>query len=340
MRLVAGIIAALLVLLATPAAAHQASPEPRKVIIDADPGIDDSVAILFALHSPALEVLGITTVFGNADIEQATRNALTLVELAGRRLPVARGASKPWIGDPSPPPDFVHGADGLGNVETPLPATGPIDMSAAQFIVETVRAHPGEVTLLAIGRLTNLAAALAIEPRLPALVREVIVMGGAASVRGNVSPVAEANVHGDPHAADIVFTTRWPITMVGLDVTTQVRLQDSVLERIGAANQQAGGFIYEITRFYRGFYDSIGLTGGFYVHDPSAVAFLIDREIFSTEKARVRVATDGIAAGQTIVVAGTPSEGWTDWADLPEVDVCRGVDADRLLRLLESTLTR
>ena len=331
----------LLMISVAPGAADVAPAErqAQKVIIDADPGIDDSIAILFALRSPALDVLGITTVFGNADIERATLNALRLVELAGRRVSVARGASSPWIGETPSPPDFVHGSDGIGNIDTPPPTTAPIDVGAARFIVETVRSNPGEVRLLALGRLTNLAVALAIEPALPSLVKQVVLMGGAAPVPGNVSPVAEANIAGDPHAADIVLSASWKVTMVGLDVTTQVRLTESVLERLAHSND-IGAFIYRITRFYKQFYESIGVTGGFYVHDPSAVAYLIDPDIFSTQDARVRVATEGIARGQTITAPLDAPEEWKPWHDAPAVAVAVAVDADRLLRLLESTLTR
>ncbi len=319
--------------------ARQRDANPRKVIVDADPGIDDALAMLFALRSPALEVLGITTVFGNASIEVGTANALRLVELVGRDLPVARGAAHPLIVPGASPPDFVHGTDGLGNVAAPPPTRQPIEVSAAEFIVATARRYPGEVTLLAVGRLTNLALALALEPRLPALVREVVLMGGSASAGGNVTPVAEANIWGDPHAADIVFGAPWKVTMVGLDVTSRVRLGDDRLERMAARDPRVGGFVYRITRFYKQFHDSMGVTGGFYVHDPSAVAYLIDPGLFTTDRARVRVVTEGIAIGQTIADSGTRRERWEASKGRPDVTVCREVDGDRLLRLFEMTVT-
>lgn len=313
---------------------------PVKVIIDADPGIDDAMAILFALRSPALEVVGITTVFGNTTIDHATTNALTLVGLAGSAVPVARGAEHPLVKDLRSPPTFVHGADGLGEVGRQRPVGSVIEKSAAQFIVETARRFPGEITLVPVGPLTNIALALAIEPRLPELIKEVVLMGGAARVEGNISPVAEANIFGDPHAADIVFKTPWRVTMVGLDVTTRVRMTDEVLRRIAEANPRLGEFIFSITRFYKSFYESRGVHDGFYVHDPSAIAYVIDPELFETEAARVRVATEGLARGQTITAFGAPPEFWTAWHEAPEVRVCRSVSADQLLSLYESTLQR
>jgi len=313
---------------------------PVRVLIDADTGIDDAMAILFALRSPALEVVGISSVFGNTTLENATANALRLVELAGASVPVARGAAAPLVKERRPAPTFVHGTDGLGEVAGPPPTLSPIEASAAEFIVGTARRHPGEITLVPIGPLTNVALALALEPRLPELVKQVVLMGGAARVPGNVSPVAEANISSDPHAADIVFRTPWPVVMVGLDVTTAVRMPDDVLRRIADAEPKLGGFIFSISRFYKRFYESRGVTGGFYVHDPSAVAFVIDPGVFETDLARVRVDSEGLGAGQTIATFGAPPELWAAWHEAPAVRVCRRVDAARFLRLYESTLSR
>jgi inosine-uridine nucleoside N-ribohydrolase len=324
--------------LAAPARGEASQP-PRKVILDTDPGIDDAMAILFALRSPALEVLGITTVFGNADIEVATANALRLVELAGRPVPVARGAAHPLVLPKSPAPDFVHGKDGLGNIGAPPPKTTAIAANAAELIVTTARRYPGQVTLVAVGRLTNLALALALEPRLPELVKEVVLMGGSASAGGNVTPLAEANIWGDPHAADLVFAARWPVTMVGLDVTTRVRLQDDRLLRMARKDDRVGGFLFHSSRFYKEFHDSTGVTGGFYVHDPSAVAYAIDPSLFTTDKAAVRVVTEGIGIGQTVAVSGPSAEQWEPTRGRPAATVCREVDGERLLRLFEATIT-
>jgi inosine-uridine nucleoside N-ribohydrolase len=215
-----------------------------------------------------------------------------------------------------------------------------VEQDAAELIVEMAHEYPGELTLVPVGPLTNLALALRLEPRLPDLVARVVLMGGAARVSGNVSPVAEANISGDPHAADAVFQAGWPVVMVGLDVTTALRMPDEVLERVAAGEPKVGGFVFDISRFYKRFYESFGVSGGFYVHDPSAVAYVIDPTLFETEAARVRVDTDGLGLGQTIAAFGTPPEFWEPWTGAPEVLVCVRVDGARFLELFESTLTR
>jgi inosine-uridine nucleoside N-ribohydrolase len=274
----------------------------QKVIIDCDPGIDDAIAIILALEYSNFEIMGITTVFGNATAEQATANALKIVELSGEKVPVFEGAERPLVVPLSNPPDFVHGMDGLGNTNQAESGLRVQSASAAEFIVETINTYPGEITVLAIGRLTNLAIALALDPGITARVKDVILMGGALHVPGNVTPVAEANISGDPHAADLVFRASWPVTMIGLDVTTKLIMDDQILETIRTDNAQYGKFIYDISRYYRNFHiTEEGVEGGFYVHDPSAVMYLINPGIFRMKRGPVRVVTTGIGIGQTII---------------------------------------
>jgi inosine-uridine nucleoside N-ribohydrolase len=320
-------------------AAEEPTTTPTRVLIDTDPGIDDAMAILLALRSPALEVVGITTVFGNATTKQATLNALKLVELAGASVPVARGAERPLVRELREPPTFVHGEDGLGDIGVPLPKGSPVEQTGPELIVEMARRYPGQLTLVPVGPLTNLALALKMEPRLPELVERVVLMGGTARARGNVSPVAEANISGDPHAADAVFQAGWPVVMVGLDVTTAVRMPDDVLQRVADAEPKLGQFVFDMSRFYKRFYESFGVTGGFYIHDPSAVAYVIDPTLFETEPARIRVDTDGLGLGQTITAFGPVPDFWEPWLGAPEVLVCVGVDGPRFLKLYETTFS-
>ena len=178
-----------------------------KVIYDTDPGVDDAMALYYALAHPAVDVVGITTTFGNVTVEQAAINALYLTAIAGRNMPVTQGVATPWCKPGEVPPAYIHGADGLGNLAQRVATTNQLDPRAsAQFIVDMARAQPGEITLVAVGPLGNLSLALKLEPRLPTLLREVVIMGGAITEPGNVSPVAEANIWNDPHAADHVFT--------------------------------------------------------------------------------------------------------------------------------------
>lgn len=315
-----------------------AAAERRKLIIDCDPGIDDAIALILAMQYPGFEILGITTTFGNASLEQATKNALRIVELSGKNIPVYRGAGKPLVVPLDPPPDFVHGQDGLGNTRQPEPSSKFQDKPAAQFLVDTAKAHPGEVTILAVGRHTNLAEALKRDSRFAGNIREVVLMGGVLYVPGNVSPVAEANVGGDPHAADLVFTAPWKVTMIGLDVTTKVRLNDEILSRVKAGNERYGSFIHAISRFYAEFHRKTRVVGGFYVHDPSAVVYLIEPGLFELKEGPVRVVCEGIAIGQTIMAAYDYQFEFPPWKNQPKVKAAVAVDRDRFQRTIETLL--
>ncbi|MEZ4734305.1 MAG: nucleoside hydrolase [Caldilineaceae bacterium] len=309
---------------------------PKKIIIDTDPGIDDAMAILFALAAPELDVVGVTTIFGNVDTPIATRNALHLLQFAGRtEIPVAHGAEQPLYLSYRGPATFVHGADGLGDVQQPAPTTKTGDQSAAQFIVEMVMANPGAVTLVPIGPLTNLALALMLEPRIVQMVAGVVLMGGAATVNGNVNPAAEANIYNDPHAADLVFTARWPVTMVGLDVTTKVVMDEPYLAALCNPNGKSGAYIYDICRFYRDFHQRVHQIDATYTHDPSAIAYLIDPTLFQTQQGAIRVLTEGIARGHTLMDRRGHWSHPNEWSTQTPVNVCLDVDAGRLLSLYQ-----
>ncbi len=309
---------------------------PTKILIDTDPGIDDSMAILFALRSSELEVVGLTAVFGNTDVEITVQNALRLVELEGHaHIPVAEGAGVPLVIPPRSRGKLVHGDDGLGGANLPPPRGKPVNLHAASFIIETVLAHPGEITLVPVGPLTNLALAVRLEPRIAPLVKEVVLMGGAAAVRGNASPVAEANIHNDPHAAAIVFGAGWPLTMVGLDVTTQCIMSKDYLADLGRAGTLATDLIARIIPYYQRVHDHYyGMAGATFTHDPSAIACVIDRSLFRIERLPMFLETEGYCAGQTI------SDRYRQWGDLPEANVCLEVDAPRLRSLFRERLTR
>ena len=322
-----------------------------KILFDTDPGIDDAMALLFLHRHPAVRLLGITTVFGNAEVDVTTRNALYLCERFGIDAPVARGAALPLVRPPRGAAPEVHGDDGLGNLAGPVATTRSADTRPAhRFIIDTLRQHPGEVTLLAVGPLTNLALALAEEPAITTLVKEVVVMGGAFAIGGedgqggqggNVSPVAEANILSDPHAADAVFTAPWPVTIVGLDVTHQVLMDPAYFERLRDEGGAEGAFIWEVSRHYVDFYSRVVGVAGCYVHDSSAVARVIAPELFTTRAGPVRVVEQGIAIGQTIQCAsGRRYSQGEAWVGVPDQQVCTGVQAPAVLDLFLQTMRR
>lgn len=304
-----------------------------KIIFDTDPGIDDAMALLMLARDPRAELVGITTVFGNAAVDRTTANALALCERFGIEVPVARGAARGLVRVPTDFPEMVHGRDGMGNVGLQKAQRRTEEaLPAHEFISALARRHPGELTLVAVGPLTNLALALQHDPQLVDHVKSVVVMGGAFGEnghRGNVSPVAEANIAGDPHAADLVFTARWPVTIVGLDVTHEVLLSTAYLDALGREGAVEGAFIRDITRHYEDFYLPRS-GGGIFSHDASAVACALDPTPFQLRTGPVRVVTEGIAAGQTIQRRPGENVPATDWDAAPDQCVCVAVDAPRL----------
>lgn len=272
----------------------------EKVIIDTDPGIDDAFALFYAFTSPLFDVLGLTTVYGNASIDQVTHNARALVDLAGLDCPVARGAGEPLSIERRPYPVMVHGEDGLGG-QSPTAVTAPLSpLSAVDFIIETVRANPHEVWLVPIGPLTNIALALQKAPEIAALVKGVSLMGGAANVNGNVTPAAEANIYDDPEAADLVFGAPWRVVMLGLDATHQVPLRAEHVETLAQSAGPLGRFLQQAAAQYFAFHrDVVGLDFCHF-HDPCALIHIVRPDLFEAQDSVVRVVTQGFAAGKTI----------------------------------------
>ncbi|MDL1899240.1 nucleoside hydrolase [Anaerolineae bacterium CFX9] len=306
---------------------------PRKIIIDTDPGIDDAMAIYFALRSPELEVVGLTTIFGNVHTSLATTNALRLLEIAGRTdIPVAKGVDDPLAHPYRGPVPYVHGEDGQGNVFLPPPTTKAIDKSAAQFIIDTVMSNPGEITLVPVGPLSNIALALRMEPRIAQNVKEVVLMGGNALGPGNASPAAEANILNDAEAADVVFGAPWQVTMVGLDVTHEVKATKAHLDEYKKINNPMAQHIVRILPVYIDFFESTYNTDGIFVHDSSAIAYLIDPTLFTVVQSAVRVDTDsGISRGKTWPNLGERPR--APWEGRPKVNICVAVEGERLLDL-------
>jgi len=316
----------------------------KRVIFDTDIGIDDAMALLFLHYSPDVRLEAICAVAGNASLGDVTRNALHVCERFGIDAPVYRGAENPMADALSKEhPDFVHGSNGLGNLQFDEPARRPASGDAASAIVDLARRHPGELSIVAVGRLTNIAQALAQCPELSELLRELVVMGGVFMRRdhvGNVSPVAEANIAGDPSAADIVLGSGIPTTIVGLDVTQETRMDEAFVAALRREAGEAGEFIHAITRFYFDFYEGVNGARFCPIHDSSAVACLLAPELYGRESGPVRVVREGIAMGQTILGLHPERYASDAWLCRPSCEVCVEVDAQRVKTLYLDTLRR
>lgn len=273
----------------------------KKIIIDCDPGIDDALVIALALASPQLDILGITTVAGNRELEKTTANALKVLEYFGRKkdIPVYTGAAKPLVKDLYMPGDSVHGRDGLGDCAFPDPqekAKG----DAVEFIAKMLAENPGEVTILAIGPLTNIAMLL--KKSGGSLIKELCLMNGAFSVPGNATEYAEYNAFIDPDAAEIVYSSGVPIKIVGLDVTDPVAITREEFEQIKEIDtDQARLFVmthqWAIQRKQKDSYA--------FFWDPIALAWLLDEQLIKSKNGRVEVDTQGETAGRTRFIEGS-----------------------------------
>ncbi|KAK3444338.1 hypothetical protein EUGRSUZ_A00423 [Eucalyptus grandis] len=308
----------------------------KKIIIDTDPGIDDAMAIFVALQSPEVEVIGLTTIYGNVYTTLATRNALHLLEVAGRTdIPVAEGSHVTITkGTKLRIADFVHGADGLGNQNFPPPKGKPIEQSAATFLIEQANLYPGEVTVVALGPLTNIALALEQDPTFSKKIGQIVLLGGAFSVNGNVNPAAEANIFGDPDAADIVFTSGADVLAIGINVTHQVVLTDADRDKLVQSNGRFAQYLSRILEVYFAYHREAYFTR-VYLHDPTTIIAALNPSLLTFTEGVVRVQTTGITRGLTILYNGQKRFGeHTEWSDKPKVKVAVTVDAPSVVKLV------
>lgn len=308
----------------------------HQILLDVDTGVDDALAIAYAVRSSALDVIGITTCFGNVPINHATRNTLHVLERLGATgIPVAMGEAAPLFHPFTKAyPAHFHGENGLGNLTFPDPAGKPVSTPAAAFMVDQIRRYPKQVTLVCIGPLTNLAAAIMQAPEIPSLVRQIIVMGGAVNVAGNRRMHAEANVYSDPEAAQLVFQSGAPITLVGLDVTMQTELRLEDIQRWRELDSDLTRFLADITSYYiEGYCQAFSDRAGCALHDPLAVAVAIDPSLVEVQPMVLQIDLEGIHSyGRTIADLRPRC------TDLPNVNVCIGVDAKRFQRHFIQTL--
>lgn len=318
----------------------------QNIIIDCDPGVDDALAIAMALALPELEILALTTVFGNMSIDMVTDNALGLLDLAGRPdIPVFKGAAAPLTTEFSGGIPHVHGTDGLGDgglLKDVRSSQEQPEHAALHMIAAAKRLEKGDgLTIVALGPLTNLALALQLDPEFDTYVKRVVLMGGNAFCPGNATPAAEANMLGDPEAADMVLGARWPTVMVGLDVTHDVLLSSDQITRIATKDSFSGKVAHHAVPLYQAFLKRMKDVDGVQCHDPAAIAYLISPELFQTRKLPVRVEIEGLSRGKTWPSLGdTDDENPKPWRDRPMVEICTAVDGHATSQLIEQILLR
>jgi len=288
------------------------------IILDCDPGIDDALAIAFAAASPEVDLAGITTVAGNVGLAKTTANALAVTSFVGAAdVPVTAGCAAPLL-RAALDAGHVHGDSGLGGAVLPPSARLAGEEHATDFIIDTLAASPGKITLVATGPLTNIALALRRQPRLADWVRDFVIMGGSAS-RGNVTPAAEFNIWADPEAAAIVFSAGWTVRMIGLDVTLLARATAAVQQRMGSLGSLGSRLLLPALAQY---HDSADATGEPPVHDVCAIVSIADPSVFSYTPALVQVETHGtLTSGMTLTDFDAPGG--------HNAQVATGIDADR-----------
>jgi purine nucleosidase len=306
-----------------------------KIIIDTDPGQDDAVAMLLALASPELEVLGITTVAGNVPLPLTTRNALKVCELAGRTdVAVHAGAARPLVRD-QVTAEEVHGKSGLDGPDLPAPTTAAREEHAVDFLVDTLRREPaGSVTLCTLGPLTNVALAFAMAPDVVGRVARIVSMGGGWSEGGNTTPAAEFNVFADPHAAQAVFHAGAPVVLHPLDVTHKALTRRDRVEAFRALGR-VGRAVAAMLEYYERFDEAKYGTDGGPLHDPNVIAWLLRPELYAGRDVNVEVECgSALTLGQTVIdwwgVTGRPRN----------VHVVRELDDEAFFALLLERIGR
>jgi inosine-uridine nucleoside N-ribohydrolase len=300
-----------------------------KIIIDTDPGVDDAMAIFYAHSAPDIELLGLTTVFGNVWVDQATRNAGCLLDVLGANYPIAEGAQSPLEIAQFKPSAHVHGSEGFGDYVNIATSRQPVQESASEFLVRSAREHPGELVVCAVSPLTNIADAIRLDSEFVNRVKKIVIMGGAMDVRGNITPYAEANIYHDPHAAAEVFASGADITLVGLDVTLQTLCTLSDFQELADSAPVSSAFLLKISEFYMRFYEEVAKKNGCAMHDVTAVIAATHEHLFDSERVGVGVNLSGPEIGKIIREDTNPA-----------IEVCLGIDAKAVKSLFQKNLSR
>lgn len=306
----------------------------QKIIIDTDPGQDDAVAILLALASPELEILGITAVAGNVPLHFTEKNALKICELAGKTdTKVYSGAVRPLV-RPLVTAEHVHGKTGLDGPDLPEPTMKLQDKFAIDFIVETLmQEEPGTVTLCPLGPLTNIALALVREPKIASRIKQIVLMGGGFFEGGNITPTAEFNIYVDPHAADVVFRSGVPIVVMPLDVTHKALTTAKRVEGFRNMGTKVGTATAELLDFFERFDEEKYGTDGGPLHDPCVIAYLLKPELFKGRHCNVAIET-----GSELTMGMTVIDWWGVTTREKNAMVMRDIDHDGFFNLLTERL--
>lgn len=311
----------------------------RHVIIDADTGVDDSLAILYALRSPNFRVEGITTCYGNSNAFQSAENSIRLIKLSkcGYEVPVVVGANESIDGVFESAPAYIHGDNGIGNIELPKSEQKILEENAVDFILRKAEELGGELEIITTGRMTNLAMAVMKDPKLPKKVKRVVTMGGTLYTKGNVNPYAEANIYGDARASDIVFGAGFPLILVGLDVTTKTFITDREIRNLckycKEDCREIADYIKNVLQLYFEFHRvSEGMTEQCFVHDPLTVLIAEDPSLGQYEMLRAGVEYEHDKYRGMI----TYDVGFQPILDRDEIAVCIAVDSKKAVRRLFS----
>ena len=311
---------------------------PKKIILDCDPGHDDAVAIMLAIASNDIDLLGITCVGGHATLENTKLNALKICSLLNRQdIPIYAGSDKPLKYE-LVTAEHVHGKSGLDTDGEPinLDQNHKIkEMSAIDFIIQECQKAEEPIYLCPMGPLTNIALSLQKDPSIKDNIKEIVFMGGAAMCLGNITPAAEFNIYVDPHAANVVLNSGVEITMMGLDVTHKVNVNDEIINSIKSNKNKASVFFADLMDFYSRFHRELYDTGDCPLHDPCVIAYLIDNEIFKGKKVHVQVEEKSdLTRGETVV----------DWLGVKKLNhncnVITEADSNRFFKILKKELAK
>lgn len=304
----------------------------HKIILDCDPGHDDAIALLLAAHHPEIDLLAITTVAGNQSVDKTTTNALKVCSLANiRDVPVARGMERPLLRPAQHDPN-IHGESGMDGPNVPEPDMEPVSQHAVDLLIDMLLHSEGDITLVPTGPLTNIAAAIRSEPAILPKIQAISLMGGAIGL-GNRTPEAEFNIWADPEAASIVFSCGRPITMSPLEVTHQALATDEIIGRLRSAKRSVANFVADLLVFFGGTYRDVFGFPAPPVHDPCAVAAVIDPTILQAHMAFVAIETGGEwTTGRTVC------DVYGRWGKQPNVRLGYGLNVSRFWEMLIEVL--